>query len=102
MSATCKKDRDKQKRLKLSVEILKALGHPVRLQIVQMLEQGELCVLVFQEYFQLDFSTISRHLLKLTHAGILDFEKRGKFVYYRLKCPCILGIIECLQTAAAT
>ena len=34
--------------------------------------------------------------------GILDFEKRGKFVYYRLKCPCILGIIECLQTAAAT
>ena len=102
MSATSKKERDQQKRLKLSVEILKALGHPVRLQIVQMLEQGELCVLVFQEYFQLDFSTISRHLLKLTHAGILDFEKRGKFVYYRLKCPCILGIIECLQTAAAT
>ncbi len=101
MPETSKKERDKNKQLKHSVEILKALGHPVRLQIVQMLEQGEICVFVFQKHFNLDFSTISRHLSQLKHAGILEDQKRGKFVFYRLKCPCILGIIECLQSTAS-
>lgn len=82
--------------LKRQVTVFKALAHPTRLQMVQMLADGELCVCVFQEKFGIDFSTVSRHLAILRNAGIIDDEKRGKNVFYRLVKPCVLGMCDCL------
>lgn len=83
--------------VKDKVEILKALAHPTRLRIVEKLSEGEQCVCVLLEMFDIDFSTISRHLSVLKNAKVVVDEKRGKNVYYSLKCPCIMSMFDCLE-----
>lgn len=83
---------------KKEAEVFKALGHPTRLWIVEQLaDSQEHCVCEFVEAVGADFSTISQHLAILKKAGILEDDKRGKQVYYRLSCPCILGVIQCFK-----
>ena len=77
--------------------IIKALAHPTRLWMTEQLVQGEKCVFEFVEVIGADFSTISKHLSILKQAGILEDEKRGKQVYYRLKVPCILNFMNCIE-----
>ena len=79
-------------------EMFKALGHPTRLWIVEQLaDSQEHCVCEFVEAIGADFSTVSQHLAVLKQAGIVEDDKRGKQVYYRLSCPCIPGFIQCLK-----
>lgn len=75
----------------------KALAHPTRLRIVEMLAEEELCVCVLLESFSIDMSTLSRHLAVLKNAGVVTCEKRGKNVYYRSACPCLTQIFDCLN-----
>ncbi len=77
-------------------EVFKALGHPTRLWIVRQLAGGEHCVCEFVDAVGVDFSTISQHLAVLKRAGVIEDDKRGKSVYYRLCCPCLLDLIECI------
>ena len=90
---------------KLSVqkksEIFKALGHPTRLHIVEKLADGEQCVCVLLEMFDVEMSTLSRHLSVLKNAEIVIDERRGKNIFYSLRCPCILDTIECLEKVLA-
>lgn len=79
------------------VKIFKALGHPVRLRIVEKLAEGEQCVCLLLEMFDIDISTLSRHLSVLKNAEIVIDEKRGKNVFYRLALPCILKMCSCLE-----
>lgn len=81
---------------KREAAMFKALGHPTRLWIVKQLADGEHCVCEFVEAVGVDFSTISQHLQVLKQAGIIEDDKRGKSVYYRLTCPCVLTMLECL------
>ncbi|MGD9639086.1 MAG: ArsR/SmtB family transcription factor [Alphaproteobacteria bacterium] len=76
--------------------ILKALAHPIRLWIVDELENGEKCVCEFVNATNLDFSTISKHLLVLKNAGIISDDKRGKQVFYKLKFCCVSNFSRCL------
>jgi ArsR family transcriptional regulator len=78
-------------------EIFKALAHPTRLWMTEKLADGEKCVCEFTDAMDVDFSTISKHLAILKKAGIVDFEKRGKQVYYSLKVPCILKFMTCIE-----
>jgi ArsR family transcriptional regulator len=82
--------------LKKKAEIFKALAHPVRLQIVEKLAEEEQCVCVILEMFAIENSTLSRHLSVLKNAGIVHDEKRGKNVFYSLKCRCLLDMCDCL------
>ena len=41
--------------------------------------------------------TISKHLSVLKQAGVVEDEKRGKMVYYKLKVPCILKYMPCVE-----
>jgi len=84
-------------RCKLEAEVFKALGHPTRLWIVEQLADGEHCVCEFVEAVGVDFSTISQHLAILKRAGVIEDDKRGKSVFYRLVCPCILSMLSCLE-----
>lgn len=77
--------------------IIKALAHPTRLWMVEQLETGERCVCEFVDAVDADFSTISKHLSILKQAGILEDEKRGKQVFYKLKVPCVLKFIGCIE-----
>jgi len=83
--------------LHAKANVIKALGHPTRLWIAEQLQDGEKCVCEFVDEFGADFSTISKHLSVLKEAGIVENEKRGKQVFYRLKVPCIMNFIQCIE-----
>lgn len=78
-------------------EIVKALAHPTRLFIVDALRQGERCVCELRDGVDADMSTVSKHLSVLKNAGIVQDEKRGLQVFYRLRCPCILSFFDCIE-----
>jgi len=68
-------------------QVFKALGDPVRLRLVSLIgarEGGEVCVCDLTAAFDLTQPTISHHLKVLRDAGIIDSERRGTWVYYRL------------------
>jgi len=89
---------DKEKALiEAKANILKALGHPTRLWMAEQLAGGERCVCELAENIDADFSTISKHLTILKQAGVVIDEKRGKQVYYKLKVPCILNFMPCVE-----
>ena len=67
--------------------VFKALGDPVRLRLVSMIgarEGGEVCVCDLASAFDLSQPTISHHLKVLREAGLIESERRGTWVYYRL------------------
>jgi ArsR family transcriptional regulator len=66
--------------------LLKALADPTRLSMVAALRAaGEpICVCDFTAAFDLSQPTISHHMAKLRKAGLVESEKRGVWVYYRL------------------
>ncbi|MDD5728408.1 MAG: metalloregulator ArsR/SmtB family transcription factor [Victivallales bacterium] len=76
--------------------ILKALAHPTRIFVVEELAKGERCVCQLVEPVGADFSTVSRHLALLRDAGIVEDEKRGQQVFYRLRTPCIISFLGCI------
>ena len=79
--------------------IFKALGHPARLQVVNELAVGERCVNDLVDLTGLGWSTVSRHLAVLRSVGVIDDEKRGLQVFYRLKLPCVARFTACLHAA---
>ncbi|MCP4580648.1 MAG: winged helix-turn-helix transcriptional regulator [candidate division Zixibacteria bacterium] len=85
-----------KKLIELKAEVLKALGHPTRLLIVEMLADGERCVCELNENIEADHSTISKHLSILKKAGVLTDRKEGLKVYYKLEVPCILKFTDCI------
>ena len=70
----------------------KALGDPVRLRLLSLVashEGGEACVCDISGSFDLSQPTISHHLKILREAGVLDCERRGTWVYYRVVTPAL-------------
>jgi ArsR family transcriptional regulator len=80
--------------------ILKALGHPSRLFVVEKLAEKPYCVCELTEMIGADTSTVSKHLSILRSAGIVSTRKEGTTVYYSLEAPCILRLIQCVETVA--
>lgn len=66
------------------VQVMKALADETRLRILNLLSQGEMCVCELEHILDINQSNASRHLNKLTTAGIITFEKRALYVYYQL------------------
>lgn len=77
-------DRKTQARFEARTRIIKALAHPSRLFMAQELVGGEQCVCKLTEKVGADISTVSKHLAVLKAAGIVEDEKRGMQVYYKL------------------
>lgn len=77
--------------------VVKALAHPSRLLIVDELSRGERCVCELTDLVGSDISTVSKHLAVLKRAGIVQDEKRGLQVFYRLRCPCVLRFFDCIE-----
>jgi len=67
--------------------MFKALGDPVRLRLLSLIAShpgGEACVCEISATFDVSQPTISHHLKLLRSAGLLDCERRGTWVYYRV------------------
>lgn len=65
-------------------KILKALADGNRLRIVNLLMRGELCVCEIEDILGLSQTNVSRHLNKLSQAGILDSRKEAQWVFYSI------------------
>jgi len=88
-------------RFEARARIIKSLAHPTRLFLVDELSRGERCVADLTDLVGVDVSTVSKHLALLRNAGIVDDEKRGAMVFYRLRVPCALGFLDCVESVIA-
>ena len=78
--------------------MFKALGDPVRLQMVSMIAaKPELCVCEITPAFDLSSGTISHHLKTLREAGLVDCERRGTYVYYWLQPAALVALSALLS-----
>ena len=89
-------DTKTQARFDARARIFKALAHPSRLYMVDVLSHGERCVCDLTGMVGADMSTVSKHLSVLKSAGIVSDEKRGMQVYYTLKMPCVMHFFDCV------
>jgi DNA-binding transcriptional ArsR family regulator len=87
--------------LERRTQVMKALAHPSRLRMVEVLSAGEQCVCDLQALVGADLSTVSKHLSLLKAAGIVLSEKRGQQVFYRLRVPCLLSFFSCVDAVFA-
>jgi DNA-binding transcriptional ArsR family regulator len=86
-------------RYEARAKIMKALAHPARLLIVDILHQhGERCVCDLTDAVGSDMSTVSRHLSQLREAGIVQDTKRGQMVFYRLRVKCLTSLFNCIES----
>lgn len=81
------------------IPLLKALADPVRLRLLSLVAShadGEACVCDLNDAFDLSQPTISHHLKLLHEAGVLDRDKRGVWVYYRVNRSALGDLAELL------
>ncbi|MBB5335698.1 ArsR/SmtB family transcription factor [Pectinatus brassicae] len=79
---------------RLTAEIFKALAHPVRIKILQMLKTRTYCVCEMMETMDVEQSNLSQHLNILKKQGLIDSEKAGQRVNYHIVHPCVAELIE--------
>ena len=95
-------DAKRRARYEARARIIKALAHPARLLIVDELKAGPRCVCEIRELVGSDLSTVSKHLSVLRNAGVVQDEKRGVQVFYRLRCPCVVDFFTCAERVLMT
>ncbi len=84
-----------RERYKLQARILKALANETRLMIVDRLSEGECQVGELVRLIGVDQSTVSKHLAVLRGVGVVDDDRRGNTVFYRLVTPCVVNFFSC-------
>ena len=82
-------------RLEHTADLFKAVGHPMRLAMLERLKEQPWCVCDLAEHLGLNKSIASKHLSLLHDAGLLEMEKRGTQVIYTLVAPCIVEMARC-------
>ena len=75
--------------------MIKAMAHPTRLFLIEELCRQERSVGDLAEMVGSDISTVSKHLALLRQVGIVQSEKRGKQVFYRLRMGCAMDVTSC-------
>ena len=75
-------------------EFFRALGHPARIRVLQLLRGGELTVGALQNELGLDSGGMSQHLAALRKQGLVAGRRAGTSVHYRLKDPRALELLE--------
>ena len=89
---------EKEKNLaEARAKVMKALAHPTRIFMVELLTKKSLSVSELTEAVGADVSTVSKHLSLLKQAGILFDQKAGNKVLYSLLCPCIMEFVHCID-----
>jgi len=77
--------------------VFKALAHPVRLELVELLKQGPACVCELAARFPLGLPAVSKHLALLREAGVIRSQRDGTRILYRLVMPCMLESFSCID-----
>ncbi len=92
------KESDK-KRLAMTAELFKAIGHPDRLAMLEKLAEKPWCVCDLAADLDLNKSGASKHLSPLHDIGLIELEKKGTQVIYTLVVPCVIEMGKCSYLA---
>jgi ArsR family transcriptional regulator len=74
--------------------LFKAMGHPARLQILDILRRGEVCVCHIEAALQRRQAYVSQQLMTLREAGLVDSRQEGVRVFYRLADGPVLDLLR--------
>lgn len=84
--------------VEFAATMLKCVGHPVRLRIVELLEKrGEVPVHQIQEELELAQAVVSQHLTKMKALGLLRADRRQGMVFYSVALPQLYKLLECIR-----
>ncbi len=86
-----------KQRLRARAEIFKAMGHPSRLLILDILAERDCTVTELMQAVGDNMSTVSRHLSVLRAAGLIDGRRMANQIFYYLKIPCIPRFCQCID-----
>jgi ArsR family transcriptional regulator len=86
-----------KERLRLKAEVFKAMGHPLRLAVIEFLQASEKCVCEIVDHAGTGMSNISKHLSVLKKAGIVSDRREGLKIMYSLTMPCALDFAHCVE-----
>ena len=87
-----------RKQYEARAKIAKAMAHPSRLLMLDLLQKQEMCVSDLTKEVGADQSTVSKHLAVLKDVGLIDVRKEGAMSYYRVTCGCLDGFFSCMET----
>ena len=91
-------DRPDRDVVKDTAQVLKCLGHPLRLLILDHLERhGEQTVTEVHEALEMEQATASQHLNLLRDKGVLARRKEGVYVFYRIDDDRALKVLSCIR-----
>ena len=79
---------------RFKAEFFRALGHPARLRILELLRAGELSVTELQSELEIDASSVSQQLAVLRAKNIVDTRRAGTSVYYSVRDPQIFQLLD--------
>lgn len=85
-----------EKMVEHAAEVLKALAHPVRLQIVELLQAGEMCVGDIVEALGGKQAITSQQLNMMKAKGVLSCRRDGAKVYYRIENRNVINLLRCI------
>ncbi|MBN1455834.1 MAG: winged helix-turn-helix transcriptional regulator [Methanomicrobia archaeon] len=82
------------------VAVFKALADPLRLRILKALRVSDLCVCVFVELLDCEYSRLSYHLKVLKDAGLVEYTQEGNFLIYHLTefGRAVLGGVDAIKS----
>ena len=83
--------------LERAAEVIKCLGHPMRLRILESLEHGERTVSELQADCEATQATVSQQLGILRSKAVVDGRREGVFVFYRIVDSRVEAILHCIR-----
>ncbi|MEK6978218.1 MAG: metalloregulator ArsR/SmtB family transcription factor [Candidatus Hydrothermarchaeota archaeon] len=82
---------------RMKADLIKALAHPTRLRILDLLRNGERCVCEITPALELEQPNVSQHLALLRERGIVAWRKEGINIYYKVKDPRVFEALDLLE-----
>lgn len=85
----------------LHAAVCRAIGHPVRMKVLDLLREGEECVCRLAPQVGVTESNLSQLLAVLRRTGIVETRREGHSIYYRVRDPRIFEIIDRMRAILA-
>ncbi len=89
------------KQLERAADVLRAVAHPIRLQIIQLLSQKEMTVTEIYQTLGTRQSSTSQQLNIMKTRDIVKSRRKGNQVYYSLRHPQIIQLIGCISNCTS-
>ena len=83
-------------------DTLKAIAHPTRLAVLEILREGEQCVCHMEAMLGVRQASISQQLMILREAGLVDFRREGLNIYYRVVRPQVFRLMDAVYAASGS